>query len=99
MMQNIGKVVKATLLAISRQGIMFIPAVFILGAVFKMQGVLWAQTVADFLTFVLAVPLQISMLKEIDELEKQCNLGESAATKETQNEVKTDEQSTEQITE
>lgn len=71
MMQNIGKVVKATVLAISRQGLAFIPAVFVLGAIFKMSGVLWAQTIADILTFVLAVPLQISVLKEIDSLEKQ----------------------------
>ena len=92
MMQNIGKVVKATLLAISRQGIMFIPAVFILGAVFKMQGVLWAQTVADFLTFVFAVPLQISVLKEIDKLEKLSDSNTSAATAKKQNKIKTDEQ-------
>ena len=92
MMQIIGKVVKATLLAISRQGIMFIPAVFILGAVFKMQGVLWAQTVADFLTFVFAVPLQISVLKEIDKLEKLSDSNTSAATAKKQNKIKTDEQ-------
>lgn len=65
--QNIGRVIGATLLAVARQGLMFIPVVLILPRIFAdpLQGVYLAQPVADLFAFVLAVPLAVRMIKEL----------------------------------
>ena len=65
--QNIGRVVGATLLAVARQGLMFIPVVLILPHLFAepIRGVYLAQPLADFFAFCLAVPLAIRMLREL----------------------------------
>lgn len=71
--QNIGRVVGATLLAVARQGLMFIPVVLILPHLFPeaITGVYLAQPMADFFAFVLAVPLAIRMMKELNRLQKE----------------------------
>lgn len=69
MTQTIGKVFKASLLAMARQGLAFIPVVLILPALFDLNGLLLAQPVADILSFLLAIPLQIDELKELSRLE------------------------------
>jgi len=71
MTQTIGKVVKASLLAMSRQGLMFIPSVLILSTLFGLPGLLLAQPTADALSFIMALPMQISELRELDRLEKE----------------------------
>ncbi|MCC8152524.1 MAG: MATE family efflux transporter [Lachnospiraceae bacterium] len=58
-MQSIGKPVHATWISLSRQIIFFIPAQFILSAVFGLMGVLWATPIADTLAFILALILTI----------------------------------------
>lgn len=68
MTQTIGKVVKASILAMARQGLMFIPAVIILPALFDLPGLILAQPVADMLSFIISIPLMVSELREIDRL-------------------------------
>ena len=65
--QNIGRVAGATLLAVARQGLMFIPVVLILPHLFAepVWGVYLAQPSADFFAFCLAVPLAVRMMKEL----------------------------------
>ena len=71
MMQNIGKVIRASLLAMSRQGLALIPAILILSAIAGIDGLVWAQPVADIVALILAVPIElyvlISMKKAIRE--------------------------------
>lgn len=69
--QNIGKVVGATLLAVARQGLMFIPAVLILPAILtnSLWGVYLAQPAADLLAFALAVPLAIIEVRDLKKKE------------------------------
>ncbi len=64
-LQTVGYAVKATVLAISRQGIAYIPAVLILWGLFGALGFQMAQLCADFITLLIAVPLQFSFLKEL----------------------------------
>lgn len=65
--QNIGRVVGATLLAVARQGLMFIPAVLILPRLFAVPlwGVYLAQPIADLFAFALAAPLAVAMYREL----------------------------------
>ncbi|MBE6930104.1 MAG: MATE family efflux transporter [Ruminococcaceae bacterium] len=76
--QNIGRVVGATLLAVARQGLMFIPVVLILPHLFEqpIMGVYLAQPAADLFAFALAAPLAVSMYRELKKLEKDLNKAE-----------------------
>ena len=71
--QNIGRVVGATLLAVARQGLMFIPVVLILPHLFSepIWGVYLAQPAADLFAFALAAPLAVRMYRELTKLENE----------------------------
>jgi putative MATE family efflux protein len=67
--QALGHGIPATILSLSRQGLFFIPALFILSKRFAVQGLFMAQPVADSLTFILTALLFVYVYKEIKELE------------------------------
>lgn len=76
MLQNIGMTARATIVAMSRQGIAFIPAVFILplitGKLFSdsVIGLQLSQSVADLLSFIISLPIGVSVLREMAGKEK-----------------------------
>ena len=57
LMQNIGQYFWASIISISRQGIFYIPLLYILSNIFGQFGIYLLQPVADVLSFVLAVIL------------------------------------------
>ena len=63
LMQSIGRTVPATFLAVARQGLFFIPFVLGLPPLLGALGIQMAQSAADVLTFICAIPLQLSVLK------------------------------------
>ena len=65
--QSIGYSFRATLTAISKQGLFFIPAILILPEVFGILGLQLAQPVADGLTFVLTQVIVVMIVKELKE--------------------------------
>lgn len=65
MLQTIRKSVRATVLASARQGLFFIPLIFILPYYLGLQGVEMCQAVSDMFTFVLAIPLSGGVLLEM----------------------------------
>ena len=67
MMQSMGLVAPATFLAVARQGFFFIPLVLILSAAFGLVGIQMTQSIADLLTFLCAVPLQLRVLRNLPE--------------------------------
>lgn len=69
MLQSIGKAMKASVLAAARQGLFFIPLILVLPAVFGLFGVEVSQTISDICSFALAVPLSLSVLREMKEQE------------------------------
>ena len=70
MLQNLGKSFRATVLAISRQGIMFMPLILILPHFFGLTGALIAQPVSDFLSFLIGVPMVVLQVRELRALQK-----------------------------
>jgi len=66
MTQTIGKMVKASVLAMSRQGLMFIPAVLILPIFFDLWGLILAQPLADMLSFLISLPLMKNELADLN---------------------------------
>ncbi|MBQ3554563.1 MAG: MATE family efflux transporter [Clostridia bacterium] len=61
--QSTGKTVSASLMASARQGLFLIPCLLVLEGCFGLVGLELSQTVSDFLTFFLAIPLLIWYLK------------------------------------
>ena len=55
LLQNTGKYLMASILSVSRQGIFFIPLLYILSGLFSQYGIYLLQPVADILSFALAV--------------------------------------------
>jgi len=69
MLQTMGLAARATLLAIARQGLFFIPAVLGLERLLGLLGVQCAQPLADVMAFLMAVPFAIVVLRELKEKE------------------------------
>lgn len=63
LLQNIGKYLMASILSVSRQGIFFIPLLYILSGLFSQYGIYLLQPVADILSFALAVFMVKSVWK------------------------------------
>ena len=63
--QNIRRVIPAVVVAMSRQGIFFIPLLFILESLAGIDGLLVAQPISDVISFALALPLSIAALKSM----------------------------------
>ncbi len=63
--QSLGYVKGATILASCRQGICFIPLIFILPALLGLDGILLTQPLADVLTFIISVPFNVFFLKKV----------------------------------
>lgn len=65
MEQAMGRTVPATFLAVARQGLFFIPAVLILPMLMDGVGLQCAQSVADVMTLLCAIPIQLFVLKSL----------------------------------
>ena len=63
MLQTMGMAAKASLIASARQGLFYIPLVLILPKIFGLDGLLLTQVTSDILTFSIAVPLSVGVLK------------------------------------
>lgn len=64
--QGMGKALPSLVLTICRQGLVFIPSVFILNKLFGLDGVIYAQPVADYLSIILSIFLCLELFKKID---------------------------------
>lgn len=71
MMQTTGKVFRASFLGISRQGVFLIPLVLVLPQFFDVLGIQLAQPISDVLSFAVAIPMQLHLLREMKQEELQ----------------------------
>jgi putative MATE family efflux protein len=72
---SLGKGLGALILSMSRQGIFLIPAILIMPKLFNINGVLFAQTVADFCTIIVTIVLANLITRTLsDEEEKYTNI-------------------------
>ena len=62
--QAFGKAKASLLLSIARQGLFYIPLLFLLNGRFSFKGLLWAQPVSDAITLLLALVLLVLILKK-----------------------------------
>lgn len=78
-LQARGAATESLIVNISRQGLIYIPSMFILGAIFHETGLIWAQPVADVLSLLLAIGLYFRMSgKGNDEVQKSLGLSQKS---------------------
>lgn len=64
-LQAMGAATASLIINLSRQGIIFIPALFLLKAFLGLTGLIWAQPVADILSLSLAVVLYVDTYRKL----------------------------------
>lgn len=64
-LQSMGAATRALIVNLSRQGLIYIPALFILQAFLGIDGLVWAQPVADILSTLLVIVLYLKTLKKM----------------------------------
>lgn len=62
--QGMGKALPSLILTVCRQGLVFVPMVFLLNAVFGLDGVIFSQSVADYMSIVLSSIICFVILKK-----------------------------------
>ncbi len=70
MFQSIGKNGIATFLSSLRSGLFFIPVIVVLSKALGLTGVEISQTVADVMTFLVALPFAVGFMAELRKLER-----------------------------
>ena len=71
LMQSTRHIKAATFLSMNRQGVYFIPAIFILPRIFGLAGVETSQFVADLLSTFTAIPYAVHFFKKLAKMEIQ----------------------------
>lgn len=69
-LQNIRKTGPAVLVAAARQGLFFIPAVFVSNWLFGISGLIAAQCVSDLCSFALCIPILTSAVRQLPEADQ-----------------------------
>ncbi len=64
--QAMGKGLPALLVSLSRQGIIFVPAILFLNKFFGFSGFIYAQAVADVLTVLFSATLFLRLIAEVE---------------------------------
>ena len=69
MLQTVGENARASILAMARQGLFFVPLILVLPRLFEFGGVMTAQPLSDACSFLLAIPLSTGFLRKMARLE------------------------------
>lgn len=64
-LQGMGKALPSLLLTLCRQGLVFVPLVFILNAIFGLNGVIYTQPVADYFSIVISSIICFFILRKL----------------------------------
>lgn len=63
--QAMGKGFQSLILAAGRQGLVFLPMLFIMDRLFELEGIIWAQPIADFCCIALSIVMFYSTMKKL----------------------------------
>ena len=65
LLQNTRQTIPASLLAAMKRGLAYAPSIIVLDALFQLDGILWSQTVADYIALCFAIPFSLRMLQKL----------------------------------
>lgn len=74
MFLSCGEALKAAIVTLARNGIVFIPLILILPKLFYLNGVIWAQPLSDAITFIISSVLLVVELKTLSQKEAELKL-------------------------
>lgn len=63
--QSMGKAIQSLMLAVSRQGFVFLPLILLLKSLYGLEGVVIAQPIADLVAIIIALGMFLSINKEL----------------------------------
>lgn len=66
-LQGMGKALPSLILTLCRQGVAFVPMVFLLNKLFGLKGVVYAQSSADFIAIIIAMIICTVTIRRIEE--------------------------------
>lgn len=88
---GIGKPIQSLILSISRQGICFIPLLPLFVLLFKEYGVASIQAAADFLSFIIAIPIAAQVMRGIRKKDEEQRLEQGKSNDSSKLEVPANE--------
>lgn len=68
--QGMGKGVQSLILSVGRQGLIYIPLLFILNKIVGLDGIIWAQATADYVCVVMSIIMYAVIMKGLKKKEK-----------------------------
>ncbi|WP_027399182.1 MATE family efflux transporter [Anaerovorax odorimutans] len=71
---SLGKAREGTLLSLGRQGIFLIPIILILPSIIGLDGILFAQAIADLLSTIVTLVLGIKINRELNNMEEEAKV-------------------------
>lgn len=72
--QGMGKGVQSMILSLGRQGVIYFPLLIIMNKFVGLEGIIWAQAVADFACVIMSVIMFIFVMKGLNDREKHSKL-------------------------
>lgn len=69
--QGMGKALPSLVLTVCRQGLIFIPLIFILNAMLGLDGVIYAQPVADYLSILVGIMICMHLFRSMEHRERE----------------------------
>ena len=69
--QGMGKALPSLILTVCRQGLIFIPLIFILNALLGLDGVIYAQPSADYLSILVGIMICVHLFRSMEHRESE----------------------------
>ena len=69
--QGMGKALPSLVLTVCRQGLIFIPLIFILNAMLGLDGVIYAQPAADYLSILVGIMICMHLFRSMEHRERE----------------------------
>lgn len=69
--QGMGKALPSLILTVCRQGLIFIPLIFILNALLGLDGVIYAQPAADYLSILVGIMICVHLFRSMEHRESE----------------------------
>lgn len=64
--QGMGKGIQTFILSVGRQGLIYIPLLFILNKLVGLDGIIWAQATADFVCVVMSIVMFVFVMRSVN---------------------------------
>ncbi len=68
--QGMGKGFQSLMLAVGRQGLVYLPLLFIMDRLIGLEGIIWAQPTADFVCIIMSIIMFAAVMKKAEKQEK-----------------------------